>query len=89
MDSTFEIGSNYGKLIGENNKLQRLVTDLNLELNPCQVKSHLQLKFSTSRELENKKFEYRYLRLLLLAHNQLESLPFLKRLSVKTFYRQE
>ena len=29
MDSTFEIEPNYGKLIGENNKLQKLVTDMN------------------------------------------------------------
>ena len=41
MDSTFEIDPDYGMLIGENNKLQRLDTDLNLQLNPCQVKFHL------------------------------------------------
>ena len=43
MDSSFEIGSDYGELIRENNKLQKLVTDLNLELNPCQVKFHFKM----------------------------------------------
>ena len=43
MDSTFKIEENYGKLIGENNKLQKLVTDLNLRLNICQVKSYLKI----------------------------------------------
>ena len=37
MDSTFEIESNYGKLIGENNKLQKLVTDMKLRWDICQV----------------------------------------------------
>ena len=46
MDSSFEIGSDYGELIRENNKLQKLVTDLNLQLNPCQVKFHLQTSFN-------------------------------------------
>ena len=43
MDSTFKIEENYGKLIGENNKLQKLVTDLNLRLNICQVRLYLKI----------------------------------------------
>merc|ERR1719259_1252723 len=37
MDSNFKIESNYGRIIAENNKLQKLVTDLNLRLNICQI----------------------------------------------------
>ena len=94
MDSTFEIESNYGKLIGENNKLQKLVTDMKLRWDICQVR--LQLKNTTvmtastsSKTCKTTWIIILNLRLLLLAHNQLESLPSLKKLSVKTFYRQE
>ena len=38
MDLTFEIEPNYGKLIGENNKLQKLVTGMNLRWDICKVK---------------------------------------------------
>ena len=94
MDSTFKIEENYGKLIGENNKLQKLVTDLNLRLNICQVKSYF--KIATVLIVLKHRLNFYYsdplrlnLRLLLLVHNQLESLPFLKKLSVKIFYRPE
>ena len=37
MDSKFEIEGSYGELISENNKLQKLATDLKLKLDVCQV----------------------------------------------------
>ena len=40
MDSSFEIEGNYGELISENNKLKKLVTELDLELDICQVIQH-------------------------------------------------